>query len=132
MQLAARCGTVKEIYETELNKIASAAKYLPYSAVNIKKEILDKAHAKAYNMPENTSISIFNLKNGIIAIIIMFAALFSYAKIKRHIDFHTMSPEEKQRMEETANAVYSNRDIDGTFKSHSELQKKTGKKRTGF
>ena len=42
MNLAAECGTIKEFYENELNKIAVIAKHLPADVYKAKKEMLEK------------------------------------------------------------------------------------------
>lgn len=127
MNLAAECGTIKELYENELNKIAVIAKHLPADVYNAKKEILEKAYLNAYT--ETSSGRIINLKNSIIATIFIIFSLFAYVKTKQYIDFHTLSAKEKAIIEERRKSVYNNKahNPDADFQNHLRLREKAGR-----
>jgi len=126
MNLAAECGTIKEFYENELNKIAVIAKHLPADVYKAKKEMLEKAYINAYT--ETSSGSIINLKNIIIAAVFIIFSLFAYIKTKQYIDFHTLSAEEKAIIEERRKSVYNNKahNPDADFQNHLRLREKAG------
>ena len=124
MNLAAECGTIKELYENELNKIAVIAKHLPAEVYKAKKETLEKAYLNAADAAASNNI--FNLKNCTIAVIFIIFSFFIYAKTKKYIDFHTLSAAEKALIEERRKAIYS-KGHDADFQNHLMLRKKTGR-----
>ena len=130
MRLASECGTIKDVYQTEIRKLAVVAKNLPPSVFKAKKSLLEKSCMKAYNGSLNPKKNKpLNFKTPITLIILLAVAFFLYVKAKEYISFHSLTAEEKARSEQMANELYNEgHDIDEAFHSHEDLQKILGKK----